>query len=136
MYRCPLLMLWTAPTLRHRSGKGWLREANHVEGSRPWARLARLGLILRSQCFQVHGVDGTGSTVVMRKRVGRAKVLEFFAGLSPCLVGIEACPSAHYWSRELQALGHSVKLMPPRYVKAYLKRGKNDATMRQRFARQ
>jgi transposase len=63
----------------------------------------------------------------MRKRISRAKVLEFFCGLSPCLVGIEACPSAHHWSRELQALGHTVRLMPPSYVKAYLKRSKNDA---------
>src|SRR6516162_7171315 len=85
-----------------------------------------LGLDIAKSVFQVHGVDHTG-TVVMRKRIGRSKVLEFFAGLSPCLVGIEACPSAHYWSRELQALGHTVKLMPPSYVKAYLKRSKNDA---------
>src|SRR5262252_3455261 len=115
------MMLWTAPTLRHQSAKGWLREANHVEGSRPWARLARLGLILRSQCFRCTG-SMTLALVVMRKRVGRSKVLQLFGGLSPCLVGIEACPSAHYWSRELQALGHTVKLMPPSYVKAYLKR--------------
>jgi transposase len=88
--------------------------------------VSTIGLDIAKSVFQVHGVDGTGA-VVMRKRVGRARVLEFFAGLSPCLVGIEACPSAHYWSRELQALGHTVKLMPPSYVKAYLKRGKNDA---------
>jgi transposase len=88
--------------------------------------LARLVLILRSRCFRCTGFDLT-SVVVMRKRVGRSKVLEFFGGLSQCLVGIEACPSAHYWSRELQALGHTVKLMPPSYVKAYLKRSKNDA---------
>ena len=85
-----------------------------------------LGLDIAKSVFQVRGVDHTG-TVVMRRRIGRSKVLEFFAGLSPCLVGIEACPSAHYWSRELQALGHTVKLMPPSYVKAYLKRSKNDA---------
>jgi len=65
----------------------------------------------------VDGVDGAGA-VVVRKRLRRAKVLEFFAGLSPCLIGIEACPSAHYWSRELQVLGHTVKLIPPSYVKA------------------
>src|SRR4249919_1971685 len=88
--------------------------------------VSTIGLDIAKSVFQVHGVDGTGA-VVMRKRVGRAKVLEFFGGLSPCLVGIEACPSAHYWSRELQALGHTVKLMPPSYVKAYLKRSKNDA---------
>jgi len=74
----------------------------------------------------VHGVDDAG-TVVMRKRINRSKVLQFFGDLSPCLVGLEACPSAHYWSREVQALGHTVKLMPPSYVKAYLKRSKNDA---------
>jgi transposase len=69
-------------------------------------------------------VDGA---VLIRKRVSRATVLEFFAALPPCLVGIEACPSAHHWSRQLQALGHTVRLMPPSYVKAYLKRSKNDA---------
>jgi transposase len=74
----------------------------------------------------VHGVDVDGA-VVIRKRVSRAKVLEFFSALPPCLVGIEACPSAHHWSRTLQALGHTVRLMPPSYVKAYLKRSKNDA---------
>jgi transposase len=88
--------------------------------------VSTIGLDIAKSVFQVHGVDGTGA-VVMRKRVGRAKVLEFFGGLSPCLVGLEACPSAHYWGRELQALGHTVKLMRPSYVKAYLKRGKNDA---------
>ena len=76
--------------------------------------------------FQIHGVDGDGAVVIC-KRVTRSKVLEFFADLSPCLVGIEACPTAHHWSRELQSLGHTVKLMPPSYVKAYLKRAKNDA---------
>ena len=65
--------------------------------------------------------------VSIRKRISRVKVLEFFEALPPCLVGIEACPSAHHWSRSLQALGHTVRLMPPSYVKAYLKRSKNDA---------
>src|SRR5215831_1781632 len=116
------MMLWTAPTPRHQSAKGWSREANHIE----MGEVSTIGLDIAKSVFQVHGVDGTGA-MVMRKRVGRSKVLELFAGLSPCLVGIEACPSAHYWSRELQALGHTVKLMPPSYVKAYLKRSKNDA---------
>ena len=69
-------------------------------------------------------VDGA---MVIRRRVSRAKILEFFAGLPPCLVGIEACPTAHHWSRKLQVFGHTVRLMPPNYVKAYLKRSKNDA---------
>src|SRR5690242_6670731 len=88
--------------------------------------VSTIGLDIAKSVFQVHGVDDTG-TVVMRKRINRSKVLQFFGDLSPCLVGLEACPSAHYWSRELQALGHTVKLMPPSYVKAYLKRSKNDA---------
>ena len=65
--------------------------------------------------------------MLIRKRISRSKMLEFFGELPPCLVGIEACPSAHHWGRELQGLGHTVKLMPPSYVKAYLKRSKNDA---------
>ena len=85
-----------------------------------------IGLDIAKSVFQVHGVDVNGA-VVIRKRVGRAKVLEFFAALRPCLIGIEACPSAHYWSRRLAGLGHTVRLMPPSYVKAYLKRSKNDA---------
>jgi transposase len=85
-----------------------------------------IGLDIAKSVFQVHGVDDAG-TVVIRKRVSRSKMLEFFVDLPPCLVGIEACPAAHHWGRELQALGHTVKLMPPSYVKAYLKRSKNDA---------
>ena len=88
--------------------------------------VSTIGLDIAKSVFQVHGVD-VESTVVVRKRVSRAKVLEFFAALPPCLVGIEACPTAHHWSRKLQALGHTVRLMPPSYVKAYLKRSKNDA---------
>jgi transposase len=90
------------------------------------AEVSTIGLDIAKSVFQVHGVDAD-SAVVIRKRISRVKVLEFFAALSPCLVGIEACPSAHHWSRKLQALGHTVKLMPPSYVKAYLKRSKNDA---------
>jgi transposase len=85
-----------------------------------------IGLDIAKSVFQVHDVDVDGA-VVIRKRVSRAKVLEFFSTFPSCLVGIEACPSAHHWSRKLQALGHTVRLMPPSYVKAYLKRSKNDA---------
>jgi len=88
--------------------------------------VSTIGLDIAKSVFQVHGVDVDG-VVVIRKRVSRAKVLEFFSTLPSCLVGIEACPSAHHWSRKLQALGHTVRLMPPSYVKAYLKRSKNDA---------
>jgi transposase len=88
--------------------------------------VSTIGLDVAKSVFQVHGVDADGA-VVIRKRVSRAKVLEFFAALPPCLVGIEACPSAHHWGRKLQVVGHMVRLMPPNYVKAYLKRSKNDA---------
>jgi transposase len=88
--------------------------------------VSTIGLDIAKSVFQVHGVDVAGA-VVIRKRVSRAKVLEYFGELPPCLVGIEACPSAHHWGRELQALGHTVRLIPPSYVKAYLKRSKNDA---------
>jgi transposase len=81
--------------------------------------VSTIGLDIAKSVFQVHGVDVAG-TIVIRKRVSRANVLEYFCELSPCLVGIEAGPSAHHWGRELQALGHTVKLIPPSYVKAYL----------------
>jgi transposase len=85
-----------------------------------------IGIDIAKLVFQIHGVDADG-TVVNRKRVGRTKVLEFFSGLPPCLVGMEACATAHQWARELKNLGHDTRLMPPTYVKAYVKRGKNDA---------
>jgi transposase len=88
--------------------------------------VSTIGLDIAKSVFQVHGVDVDGG-VVIRKRIGRSKVLQFFGALPPCLIGIEACPSAHHWSRRLQELGHTVRLMPPSYVKAYLKRSKNDA---------
>jgi transposase len=86
-----------------------------------------IGLDIAKSVFQVHGVDATGR-VVIRRQLKRRFVLSFFEKLPPCLVGIEACASSHHWSRELQALGHTVRLMPPAYVKPYVKRQKNDAT--------
>jgi transposase len=88
--------------------------------------VSTIGLDIAKSVFQIHGVDAEGA-VVIRKRISRAKLLEFFAVLPACLVGIEACPTAHHWSRRLQALGHTVRLPPPSYVKAYVKRSKNDA---------
>jgi transposase len=88
--------------------------------------VSTIGLDIAKSVFHIHGVDAAGA-VVIRRRITRAKLLWFFGGLPACLVGIEACPTAHYWSRRLQALGHTVRLLPPSYVKAYLKRSKNDA---------
>ena len=85
-----------------------------------------IGFDIAKSVFQVHGIDAEGRGVI-RQRLRRSRVLGFFKKLSPCVVGMEACASSHYWSRELQALGHTVQLMPPAYVKPYLKRQKNDA---------
>ena len=85
-----------------------------------------IGLDIAKNVFQVHGVDDAGE-VVIRKQLRRSRVVAFFEKLPPCLIGIEACATSHHWSRELQALGHEVRLMPARYVKAYVKRNKNDA---------
>ena len=85
-----------------------------------------IGIDLAKTVFQVHGVDAAGAAVVKRK-LRRGQVLEVFARLDPCLVGMEACAGAHYWARELTALGHEVRIMPPSHVKPYVKRGKTDA---------
>jgi transposase len=85
-----------------------------------------IGLDIAKSVFQVHCVDAEGK-VVVRQQLRRSGVLPFFKKVSPCVVGIEACASSHHWSRELQALGHTVRLMPPAYVKPYVKRQKNDA---------
>jgi transposase len=89
-------------------------------------QVTTIGLDLAKHWFQVHGIDGSGA-VAVRRKLRRSEVLSFFQSLPPCLVGMEACATAHYWARELTKLGHTVKLMPPAYVKAYVKRNKNDA---------
>src|SRR5476649_1345125 len=88
--------------------------------------ITTVGLDIAKSVFQVHGVDAQGN-VIVRRQLKRRYVLAFFQKLPPCLVGIEACASSHHWSRELKALGHTVRLMPPAYVKPYVKRQKNDA---------
>ena len=86
-----------------------------------------IGLDIAKNVFQVHGIDASGQ-VVIRRQLRRGRVIAFFNKLPACIVGIEACATSHHWARELEALGHSVKLMPPAYVKPYVKRQKNDAT--------
>src|SRR5438132_7748665 len=95
-------------------------------GEPSMGEVTTIGLDLAKHVFQVHGVDAEGATV-LRKQLRRAQVLAFFSRLPPCLVGLEACATAHYWARELRALGHEVRLMPAQYVKAYIKRNKHDA---------
>ena len=89
--------------------------------------VAVVGVDLAKSVFQVHGVDAAGK-VVLRRRLSRSKLLSFIGALPPCLIGMETCASANYWARELIALGHEVRLMPPQYVKPYVKRSKNDAS--------
>src|SRR5580700_8806760 len=89
-------------------------------------QITTVGLDLAKNVFQVHAIDDAGE-VVVRRALRRAQMLPFFSKLTPCLVGIEACGTSHHWARELVRLGHQVRLMPPAYVKAYVKRGKTDA---------
>ncbi|KKL61260.1 hypothetical protein LCGC14_2197090 [marine sediment metagenome] len=85
-----------------------------------------IGLDIAKRCFQVHGIDADGEVILVRA-LTRQRLLPFFSGLAPCLVGIEACATAHHWARELRALGHEVRLIPPAYVKPYVRRNKSDA---------
>jgi transposase len=87
--------------------------------------ITTVGLDIAKSVFQVHAIDAQGN-VIVRRQLRRGRVLAFFEKLPPCLIGIEACASSHHWSRELQRLGHTVRLMPPAYVKPYVKRQKND----------
>jgi len=88
--------------------------------------IALIGLDLAKSIFQLHGEDSQGNAV-LKKRLTRAQLAEFFAQLEPCIVAMEACGSAHYWARKLTALGHQPKLIPPQYVKPFVKTNKNDA---------
>src|SRR3989449_7568467 len=97
-------------------------------------QVSTIGLDLAKNVFQVHGIDAN-EKVVVRKQLRRSQVMKFFEALPPCLVGMEACATAHYWARELAKLGHEVRLMPAKDVKAYLKRNKNDAADAGRSAR-
>jgi transposase len=87
--------------------------------------VSTIGLDIAKSLFQVHGIDAAGQ-VVIRRQLKRRYLLAFFEKLPPCLIGIEACASSHHWSRELQALGHTVRLMPPANVKPYVKRQRNN----------
>jgi transposase len=89
-------------------------------------QITTIGLDIAKNVFQVHGIDAA-EKVVVKKQLRRNKLMAFFKALPPCLIGMEACATAHYWARELTKLGHEVRLMPPKDVKAYLKRNKNDA---------
>ena len=88
--------------------------------------ITTIGIDLAKSVFQLHGIDSSGK-VLIKKQIKRAQMAEYFVSLKPCLVGMEACGSAHHWARKLESFGHAVKLMPPQYVKPYVKTNKNDA---------
>ena len=94
--------------------------------------ITTIGLDLAKNVFQVHALDSIGQ-VAVRRQLRRGELLKFFEKLPPCLVGIEACGTSHHWAREIAALGHTVKMMPPAYVKPYVKRGKTDAADAEAF---
>ena len=118
------LMVWTPPFRRRVRQNGVWFELQ-TEGASTMD-ITTIGFDLAKTVFQVHGADGEGRAV-LRRKLRRGKVLAFFAGLPSCLVGMEACASAHYWAREIQALGHEVRLIPPQYVRPFVKTNKNDA---------
>src|SRR4029450_9011949 len=101
----------------------WLVQVSQQEHP---MQITVVGLDIAKHVFQAHAADADGRAVAQVK-LRRAQVLDYFRGLPPCLVGLEACATAHHWARELIALGHTVRLMPPAYVKAYVKRNKTDA---------
>ena len=122
------MMRWMAPLRGMMRQKGVHRTRT---GSHPWVRLASR-LDLAKLVFQVHGADRRGAAFTPAQAARGSAV---FRGLSPCIVAMEACGSAHYWAREIARLGHEARLVPPAYVKPYVKRGKTDRSMRRRFAR-
>ena len=96
------------------------------EWERPVMKISTIGLDLAKEVFQIHAVDIHGK-VVQKKKLKRKEMSTYFAQLEPCLIGMEACGSSHYWARKLQSMGHTVKLMAPQFVKPYVKTKKNDA---------
>ncbi|MDP2829730.1 MAG: IS110 family transposase, partial [Sulfuricellaceae bacterium] len=89
-------------------------------------KITTIGIDLAKNVLQVHGVDERGK-VLVTKQLKREQVIPFFSNLQPCLIGLEACGSAHHWARKLESLGHTAKLMAPQFVKPYVKTNKNDA---------
>src|SRR5580692_10488822 len=123
----PKQMGWMAPAHGIRVPKLWKRSSNHELKEPSAMQITTVGLDLAKNVFQVHAIN-TANEVVVKKTLRRVQMRRFFEQLDPCLVGIEACGTSHYWAREITKLGHEVRLMPPAYVKPYVKRGKTDAS--------
>lgn len=119
------LMRWNGPLRQHQSANVVV-VVNATRRDRSVKDVTTIGLDLAKHVFQAFGADADGTPLFNRK-LRRAEVLRFFEKLPPCMVGMEACASAHYWAREIAAFGHDVRLLPPQYVKPFVKRGKTDA---------
>lgn len=119
-------MVWTAPASGVECAIVWSLSKRSQWQEPSTLKTTTIGLDLAKSVFQAHGVDDAG-TVTVRKKLRRSEVLAFFRDLPACLIGMEACATAHHWARELAALGHEIRLMPPNYVKPYVRRQKNDA---------
>src|SRR5476649_1505128 len=118
-------MGWTPPPVTASDVPKWLRCLPTEPEGGVIMKITTIGIDLAKAVFQLHGVDAQGKAV-LRKQIKRDQMATFFAGLSPCLIGMEACGSAHFWARKLQAHGHTVRLMAPQFVKPYVKTNKND----------
>lgn len=118
-------MMWTPPSPPSAHDRMVADDLKKKMGSVAM-RMTTIGLDLAKSVFQVHGVDEDGRAVLVKK-LHRKQMLPFFSKLPPCLIGVEACATAHHWARTLSAMGHEVRLMPPFYVKGSVKRGKSDA---------
>src|SRR5216684_1142708 len=118
------MMVWTAPT-RHRCATLVLLEQQTSQRGPSMEKASMIGLDIAKNVFEVHGRNAAGE-VVLRRSLKRSQVEKFFAKLAPAVIGLEACGSAHYWARVLGKLGHEVRLMPPAYVKPFVKRNKSD----------
>ena len=116
----------SSPSQRHRDVPKWKGSHHLTEEEESAMNIKTIGLDIAKNVFQLHGVDSNGKTM-LRKQLKRDKLLEFFANLTPCLIGMEACSGAHYWARELIKLGHDARLISPQFVKPYVKGNKNDA---------
>ena len=121
-----ILMGWTAPDPAASQCAKMALSKDHQREGTVRMQVITIGLDIAKNVFQVHGVDNAGNAV-LRRKVRRDQLIPLLRDMQPCLIGMEACATAHHWARELIALGHVVKLMPPAYVKAYVKRNKNDA---------
>src|SRR6202789_1148015 len=123
----PKIIVWTLPFTKRlqRARMKCYKSHSNFNGGSTMKNIKVLGIDLAKNVFQIHGANAKGKCV-LRKRLSRAKFMEFIATLSPCIIGIEACGGSHYWARYCKQFGHTVRMMAPQFVKPYVKSNKND----------